>query len=83
MRGQRSNFREIDIFSYLHEYISKTINLSDKKLSSACSRPFNSKQNRVLLQFIGGIFVRDGIPEGNSRPHRQNGLRENWVNGPD
>ena len=31
MRGQRSNFQEVD-FSNLHEYISKAMNRSDKRL---------------------------------------------------
>ena len=65
MRGQRSNFREIDTFSTILNAISKTINCSDLELSPACS-PFNSEENDVLLQFIDRICVTLSIPEGNS-----------------
>ena len=46
MESKRSNFHEIDIFSTLHAYISKTINRSYIKLSLAYF-PFNSEQNSV------------------------------------
>ena len=82
MRGQRSNFSEIDTFSNILDAISKTINRSDIELSPACS-PFNSEENEVSLQFIDGIFVTHSIPEGNSVTRQQNRLRANWVNGPD
>ena len=49
-------------FSTLRTNIASTMRYSrrhiptDIKLSPACS-PFNSKQNRMLLQFIDGVFV--------------------------
>ena len=59
------NFREIDNFSILHPYITKSMSCSGLKLSPACS-PFNSKQNGVFLQFVDWIFVTHSISETNS-----------------
>ena len=44
MRGQKSNFREIETFSTLQTHISKTVNRSDIRLSPACSS-FHFEQN--------------------------------------
>ena len=63
--GQRSDFREVCNFSTLLQYISKTINRSDIKLSPACS-PFNAVQTSVSLHFFYGIFLARSVPEGNS-----------------
>ena len=65
MGGERSNFLEIDSFSNLHEYISKTINSSDLKLSPPCFL-FNSEHQRALLQFINEKIVSHSVPEVNS-----------------
>ena len=60
-----SNFRETGNLSILRQYISKTINRSDIKLSPVCS-PFNSVQSYVSLLSFDGIFVADSVPEVNS-----------------
>ena len=60
MRGQRSNFRNINNISTLHAYISDTMKCSDLQLSPACFS-FNSEQIRVLgccYSLLRGYFWR-------------------------
>ena len=63
-KGVGRDFRFDGVFA-LNQYISKTVNRSDIRLSPACSS-FKSEQNKVLLQFIDGIFVTLSTLEGNS-----------------
>ena len=58
-------FAKLAIFLTLRQYILKSINRSDIKLSPACS-PFNSVRSYVSLKFLDGIFAAHSVPEGNS-----------------
>ena len=63
MRGQMSNFPEIDNFSDLQARISRTINRIATRLSSSCST-FHSELNGILLWHLDQIFVMYSTPEG-------------------
>ena len=52
------------IFQLNISKFERTVNCSDI-ISTVCS-PFNSEQNKVSLRFLGGIYVTQSIPEGNS-----------------
>ena len=66
--GRCQIFEKPTVFQFYMRISQKTMNRSDMKLSPACSRSIlhktSSAQNRVLLQFVDGVFVTRSIQDG-------------------